>query len=465
MTRSTDSSGPPDDTRVEPERENRPVAPHNNEAEQAVLGAMLLNEEAIADCIPLVSPDDFYRPVHKAIYEAIIRVYDRGQGSQVDPLTVSDAMEGDQNLSGVGGPGYLVTLQTSAPVISHSSRYAAIVREHAVRRRMIAAGQELIAGGKENSVAAAEQLSEVGNRIHDLTLSMTAEKRYTTSEYASHSMDDMVDKWTGNSDRGTKTGLKQLDDLIGGLERGRFYVVGARPGQGKSVLAVNFANEFAINQGKTVLLFSLEMSEKEVARRSLLSRGLLHGKDLEKGILSHADWLSIRDAERDLRESNLIIDATAAITIQAVEARCRQEKARTGQLDLVIIDYLQLMGMSGSSADSRQLQVQEVSGRLKALSRQLDCPVVALSQLARKVEDRNPPRPLQSDLRESGSLEQDADCVILLYRESKYVENSEWEGFAEAIVAKNRQGEEGVAILAWVPELSMFANAATSLAV
>ena len=460
MTRSTDSSGPPDDSREEPERGNQPVAPHNNEAEQSVLGTMLLSGKVIADCVLLVSPEDFYRPAHKAIYEAILRVYDRGQGGEVDPLTVSDAMEGDPNLQDVGGPAYLVTLQSSAPVISHATRYASIVREHAVRRRMIAAGQELIAGGREGSVTAAEQLAEVGSRINDLTLSMTGERRYTTSEYVSHSIDDLVDKWGGNSQKGTPTGLKQLDDLIDGLQQGRFYIVGARPGQGKSVLAVNIATEFAINRGKTVLLFSLEMSEKEVAHRSLLGRAFLHGVDMKKGWLSHSDWLRIRDAEKDFRDSNLIIDATAAISMQAIEARCRQEKARTGRLDLVIIDYLQLMGMS-SKADSRQLQIQEVSGRLKAISRQLDTPVVALSQLSRKVEDRNPPRPMLSDLRESGSLEQDADCVIFLYRESEYVANSEHEGFAEAIVAKNRQGPQGTAQLAWIPEMSLFGNVST----
>jgi replicative DNA helicase len=462
MTRSTDSSGPPDEGRTPPPTEGAFVAPHSQEAEEAVLGTMLLSEKAIADCVLLVSPEDFYRPANKAIYEAILTVYDRGQGGEVDPLTVNDALEGSSALDGVGGAGYLVSLQSKAPVIGHATRYAAIVREHAVRRRMIAAGHELIQGGREASNVAADALAEVGNTVNELTLSMTGERRYTTSEYVAHNLDDLVDKWGGHSQKGTLTNFKQIDDLTDGLHRGRFYILGARPGQGKSVMAVNIATEFALNRGKTVLLFSLEMSEKEIAYRSMLSRCLLHKGDLENGWLSHSDWLGIRDAEGDYRDSNLIIDATPAITIQAVEARCRQEKARTGNLDLIIIDYLGLMGTTGSS-ENRQLEVQSLSKRLKALSRTMDVPLLALSQLSRKVEDRNPPRPQLSDLRESGSLEQDADCVLFIYRESEYVPNSEWEGFAEVIVAKNRQGPQGVARLAWLPEMSMFGNVSTAM--
>lgn len=465
MTESTSSSrnsGPPDELREDPSdsREQQPP-PYNQEAEEAVLGCMLLDEKAIADCVLLVSAEDFYRPANKAIFEAILDVYDRGHGGGVDPLTVSDAMEGSQHLKGAGGPGYLVSIQNKAPVISHAARYAAIVREHSVRRRMIETGKELALGGREPSSSAASTLAEASDTINDLSLAMTGERRFSTSEHVSQSIDDLVEKWGGSSQQGTLTKLRRLDKFTDGLHRGRFYIVGARPGQGKSVLAVNIATEFALNQGKTVLLFSLEMSEKEVAHRALLGRARLHSSDMEKGWLDHSDWLRIRDAERDIRESNLIIDATAAITLQAIEARARQEAAHTGRLDLIIIDYLQLMGMSGNGMDGRQFQIQELSGRLKAMARQMDTPVLALSQLSRKVEDRNPPRPQLADLRESGSLEQDADCVLLLYRESEYVPDSESDGFTEVIVAKNRQGPLGSAELAWIPEMYKFGNVST----
>lgn len=460
MTRSTDSSGPPDDEREAPSHSG--AAPHNIEAEEALLGAMLLSEEAIANVLSLVTADELYRPAHKAIFEAILAVYDRGQGEQVDPLTVNDAMEGDQALASVGGPAYLVSLLSKAPVIGHAPRYAAIVREHAVRRQMIATGQELIASGRQPSTEAELALTEVGSVINDMTLSMRGEQTYTTSEYSSQALDDLVEAWSGGNKKGAKTGFKQLDDLTNGLHRGRLYILGARPGMGKSVLGVNIATEFAVRQHKTVLFFSLEMDAKEIAQRSLYGCAMQHSKDMENAWMSHSDWIRVAEAQADFRKSNLVIDDTASIDIQMIEARCRQEAARTGGLDLVVIDYLQLMGGGSAKFENRQVEVAALSKRLKGLARNLDVPVLALSQLTRKLEDRLDKRPQLSDLRESGSLEQDADCVIFLYRDSEYVEDSEDEGFAEAIVAKNRQGPQGVARLAWIPEMSMFGNVSTA---
>jgi replicative DNA helicase len=231
---------------------------------------------------------------------------------------------------------------------------------------------------------------------------------------------------------------------------------------GKSVLAVDIANEVAINQGKTVLFFSLEMDAKEITQRVMHCRAMQHNTDMKAGWISHTDWVRIGEAQADFRKSNLIIDETPAIDIQRVEARCRQEAARTGQLDLVIIDYLGLMGTTSAKFENRQTEVAALSKRLKELSRSLNVPVLALSQLSRKLDDRAEKRPMPSDLRESGSLEQDADCIIFIYRDEVYNPDSEDAGFAEIIVAKNRQGSTGVVELAWVPELSMFANVTTA---
>lgn len=423
---------------------------------------MLLNEKAIADVILLVSSEDFYRPAHKAIFDAIIEVYDRGQGRNVDPLTVNDALEGSSVLDAVGGPGYLVTLQSQAPVISHVERYATIVREHAIRRKMIATGQELAARGREPSAKANEALAEIGSTINEMTLAMTGERRYTTAEHASQGIDDLVEKWGGGSHNGTLTGFKQLDKLIDGLHRGRFYIVGGRPGEGKSVLAANIATEFALSRGKTVLFFSLEMGEKEVAMRMMYSRARIPKGDMESGWITHNDWIRVAQVQKELRESNLIIDASPSITVQGIEARCRQVKASLGSLDLVVVDYLQLMGSVGKH-ESRQIEVSGVSRRLKGLSRTMDVPVLTLSQFSRDLEKRVDKRPQLSDLRESGSLEQDADCVMLIYRDWDDNTSSENEGFTEIIVGKNRQGPRGSAELAFIPEMSMFANPSTTV--
>lgn len=450
MTRLTDSSS-----------HSEMVAPNNQEAEEAVLGAMLLNEKAIADVILLVSSEDFYRPANKAIFDAILAVYDRGDGTGVDPLTVSDELEGTTVLESVGGPSYLISLQTSAPVISHAPRYASIVRQHCIRRKMIATGNDLIAKGHQPSAEAASALADIGNSINDMSLAMAGERKYTTVEYASQGMDDLVEKWGGRSQKGTNTGFIALDKIIDGLHQGRFYVLGARPAQGKSVLAVNIATDFAINQGKTVLFFSMEMGEKEVAMRTMFSRSLISKNSMEAGWLTHSDWELIARTERELRNSNLILDSTPGISIQSIEARCRQIAASTGSLDLVVIDYLQLMGSSGRHGN-RQEEIAALSRRLKALSMSLDVPVLALSQLSRKLEERSDPRPKVSDLRESGAIEQDADCVMLIHRDWDNENQSDNDGFTEIIVGKNRQGPLGVAQLAFIPEMSTFGNVTTA---
>lgn len=427
--------------------------PHNLDAEKSLLGAMLLSAEAIAMVVGKVEPSDFYRPAHRKIFEAILSIYDE-HGGDVDAVTVADRLEGSE----YGGPASLIGLQANVPSIGNADRYAGIVREHAVRRRMIALGDELAESGFAPSVSSPDALAEVGSEIHRMILRSRGTDERSAVDFSVEALDEFTDRWTGTKTGGVSTGFRDLDRLIDGLHPGRSYIVGARPSMGKSALALNIASKVAFDDKRPVAFFSIEMDGKEVAQRAIQARSLVSSSDLRRGNLTTTDWLRIKEAQRQLGVGDLIIDPSPILTIRDVYAKCRQIKATKGDLALVVVDYIGIMSSSGQRSESRQLEVSEWSRQLKLLAKEVEAPVMILAQLSRNLEQRMDKRPTLADLRESGSLEQDADVVAFMYRHDKYVPGTEEDGFAEVIVAKNRHGFSGKARLAFIEDMARFVD-------
>lgn len=419
---------------------------------------MLLSREALVSVVGKVDTDDFYRPSHKALFSAMMSIYD-DQGGNVDPVTVADKLEGTDTLDEIGGPGYLVTLQTEAPVISHAVGYAKVVREHAVRRRMVALGSELAESGFAPSDEAIESLKDYGAEIHDLSLRAQARKELSAVEYTTEAMQDYVDRWIG-SGGGMSTGFSELDKIIDGLHPGRSYILGARPAMGKTALALNIATKVAMEGDAPVLFFTIEMDGMELAKRALLAQAFVSKDAMEEGHLTNGDWLNIKEVRKKLSNNMLMIDASADLPMRAVAAKARQVKAQYGKIGLIVIDYIGIMTDDGK-AESRQMEISARSRGIKLLAKEVEAPILTLAQLSRSIESRLDKHPTLADLRESGSLEQDADVVIFLYRDEEYNgEDSKYAGFAEVIVAKNRHGKKGKVHLAFLETMARFIDPA-----
>lgn len=434
------------------------VPPHNIQAEESLLGAMLLSKLAIADAIEVhLAADDFYKPAHGHVYDAIATLY--AAGEPADPVTVAEVLNRAGLLEAIGGPAILITLQAGTPSIGNATRYARIVEEHALLRRMIQVAGNVAERAYDLPEDVEEALDISGAEFFEIT-----SRRQTASTVGVRDMlDDYLDHLealvsAGREITGVPTGYVDLDQQLAGLQNGNLIVIGGRPGMGKTAFALGIAAHATIEARVPSLFFSLEMSHRELTQRLVSSEGRVDSTKLRNGRLLESDWPKISHAVGRLGDAPLFIDDNPNLTIMEIRAKARRFKAREG-LGLVVIDYMQLM-TGRHSAENRQVEVAEISRGLKILARELNVPVVALSQLSRNLESRADKRPNLADLRESGSLEQDADIVVFLYRDELYNRDSPDRGTAEVIVAKHRNGAVGATALAFLSQYSRFVNMA-----
>lgn len=433
------------------------IPPHNLDAEKSLLGAMLLSRDAIAAAMETCGSEDFYKPAHAHIFDAINVLYN--QGEPADPVTVADELSRAGLLDPVGGLAALVALQADTPATTNAARYARIVEEHALLRRMISVAGEIAEMGYSTPEDVAAALDHAESLVFNV-----AERRVTDSlkpltELLYASMDRLEQLFDrGETITGVPTGYVDLDERLYGLQPNALIIVGARPGMGKTSFALGMAAHAAVEARVPTLVFSLEMGNEEITNRLLVSEARVDSSRMRNGRLQEPDWPKISQAVARLGDAPLYIDDNPNTTVMEIRAKARRLKARQGGLGLIIVDYLQLM--SGSSNENRQLEVSSISRGLKVLARELEVPVVALSQLSRQLEARADKRPTLADLRESGSLEQDADVVMFLYRDEMYNQESADRGTAEVIIAKHRNGPTGKIQLAFLDHYTRFANMA-----
>jgi len=434
------------------------VPPHNLAAEESLLGAMLLSRTAIDIASESVAPSDFYKPAHGHIYEAITSLSARGE--PVDPVTVADELSRHDLLDVIGGPPALINLQSATPATSSASRYAKIVEEHSLLRGLIGVAGEIAEMGYDIP----DDVPKAIDRAETLVFEI-AQHRQTDSMSRLHDLlDQTVDNLEalydrGDSITGTPTGYYDFDELTSGLQPNALIVIGARPGMGKTSFAMGMAGHAAIEEQRPVLFFSLEMSRVELSQRLLCSEARVDSTKVRNGRLTDDDWSRISHAIGRMGEAPLWIDDNPNVTVMEIRAKARRLQSRVGTLGMIVVDYIQLM-TGNARAENRQTEVAEISRGLKILARELQCPVVALAQLNRGLEQRADKRPMLSDLRESGSLEQDADIVTFLYRDEHYNPDSADRGTAEVLVAKHRAGPTGMIRLAFLDHYTKFANMA-----
>lgn len=433
------------------------IPPHNEEAERSALGAVMLNKEVLLDVTEEVKPEDFYNESHREIFDAIMNLY--RENTAVDMLTVCEELNRRKTLDMVGGRAYIATLTAEVPSTANAGEYAKIVSEKAMLRRLITAAEDITIKGYDDKMAAEELLDYAEGDIFRI-----AQKRQR-NDYAK--IQDVlmknlriIDQAVQNKGQviGLPTGFKQLDEKTSGLQPSDLIIVAARPGMGKTAFALNIAQQSAVKAGASVLIFSLEMSQEQLGQRLIAMQARVESEKLKKGTLDLKDWDRINFALNELNNTKIFIDDTPGISIMEMRNKCRRLKAEQG-LDLIVVDYLQLMTFDGR-ADSRQQEISALSRHLKLLAREMNCPVIVLSQLSRAPELRQDKRPMLSDLRESGSIEQDADIVMFLYRDDYYNENTEKPGVCEINIAKHRSGPTDRIDLTWVARYTKFSDKA-----
>ena len=433
------------------------IPPHNLEAERSTIGACMLSKEALMDVSEEVRAEDFYNEAHREIFEAIMDLY--RDNVAVDMLTVCEELNKKKALDMVGGRAYIATLTSEVPSTANAGEYAKIVAEKAMMRQLISVSEEISAKGYDDKVPATELIDRA-----EADIFRVAQKRQK-SDYAK--IQDVLLKnlkqideaqKTSGSVVGLPTGFKTLDEKTSGLHRSDLIILAARPGMGKTAFALNIAEQCAIKAGASVLIFSLEMSQEQLGQRLIAMQARVESEKLKKGELDRKDWDRINVALNELNGTKIVIDDTPGVSIMEIRNKCRRLKAEQG-LDLIVVDYLQLMTFDGR-ADSRQQEISALSRHLKLLAREMDCPVIVLSQLSRAPELRQDKRPMLSDLRESGSIEQDADIVIFLYRDDYYNENTEKPGVCEVHLAKHRSGSTDRIELTWVARYTKFSDKA-----
>ncbi len=420
--------------------------PQDLPAEQSVLGGMLLSKDAIADVFEAVSAKDFYKPAHVHIFEAVLDLYSRGDPA--DPITVSAELERHGLLPRVGGAVYLHHLAAMVPTAANAGFYAQIVAEKAVLRRLVEAGTRIVQlgyGGSEGTAGSvgSGDLDEIVDRaqqeVYEVTERRTAEDYVILEELLQPTMDEIDDiQNRGGLSIGVPTGFADLDQLTNGLHPGQMVIIAARPGAGKSTVALDIARNAAVKHQSTAVIFSLEMSKSEITMRLLSAEASVKLAQMRSGRMQDSDWQKIVRRMSEISDAPLFIDDSPNMTMMEIRAKARRLKQRH-DLKLIVVDYLQLM-TSGKKVESRQQEVSEFSRQMKLLAKELEVPVIAISQLNRGPEQRTDKRPLLSDLRESGSLEQDADMVILLHRPEMYEADDPRAGEADLIVAKHRNG-------------------------
>jgi len=433
------------------------MPPQDNAAEQSVIGSMLLSKDAIADVVETVRGTDFYRPAHETIFDAMIELY--GRGEPVDPVTTAAELSRRGELVRVGGAPYLHTLSASVPIAANASYYAEIVREKAILRRLVNAGTRIAQMGYAGEGVVDDVVDAAQQEVYSVTDKRTSEDYAPLSAIMEGTLDEIeAISNRGGEMSGVPTGFADLDELTNGLHGGQMVIIAARPAVGKSTLALDLCRAASIQHNQTSVIFSLEMTRNEITMRLLSAEAKIPLNHMRNGHMTDDDWQKLARKMGEVSAAPLFIDDSPNMTMMEIRAKARRLKQRH-DLKLIVIDYLQLMS-SGKKVESRQLEVSEFSRQIKLLAKELGVPVVALSQLNRGPEARSDKRPLLSDLRESGAIEQDADLVVLLHREDVYEKESTRPGEADLIVAKHRNGPTRDVVVAFQGHYSRFVDMA-----
>ena len=432
------------------------IPPHDIEAEQAILGSMLTDKDAVIAALEVLKEDSFYREDNKLIFNAITNLYSRNE--PIDIITVKAELVELGALERVGGLEYLVELPERVPTTANVERYIKIVDEKAMLRRLITSANELIAFGYDESENVDNIMDMAEKKIFDLA------SKKNTAGYAV--MKDILVESFAELERlynqkgnvtGVSTGFYDLDNVTAGLHNSDLIIVAARPAMGKSAFAINLATNAAVKSGVPAVIFNLEMSKEQVGNRILCSEALVDSNKIRTGQIEDEDWMKLAQTLGRISDAPIYIDDTPGISAMEIRAKCRKLKLEKN-IGLIVIDYLQLISGSGKKNASREQEISEISRSLKILAKELNVPVIALSQLSRTAEKRDDKRPMLSDLRESGAIEQDADIVMFLYRDDYYNPDTEKKNVAEVILAKHRGGSTGTVELAWLPSYTKFAN-------
>ncbi|AAS07993.1 replicative DNA helicase [Lactobacillus johnsonii] len=440
--------------------------PHDSEAEKAVLGAVFLDPEAIIDASDVLQPDDFYEHANRIVFQAMLNISDREE--VIDPVTLQDELKKNNQVDDIGGIAYVTELSMATPTAAHVTYYAKIVKRKAILRNLISTSQRIIQNAIEGSDDVTDILDDAESQIMGVSQDNASGGFKSIHDVLNTAMEEINSiPDDGNMVTGLPSGFSELDKMTTGFHDDELIILAARPGVGKTAFALNVAQFVGLKTDKTVAMFSLEMGAEQLVQRMLASEGLIDSQHLRTGQLTDEEWRKLVVAAGSLDNTSIYIDDTPGIKMSEIRAKARRLAKEKGNLGLIVIDYLQLI--EGPRSESRQQEVSAISRQLKKLAKELHIPVIALSQLSRSVEQRQDKRPVLSDIRESGSIEQDADIVAFLYRDDYYreerdkddegeVEAEEDNGEVEVIIEKNRSGTRGTVKLMFSKPYNRFSN-------
>lgn len=431
------------------------LPPQSIEAEQAVLGAIILEGDSITKAIEILSPDDFYREAHRKIYNSMLELFDKNE--PIDLITITENLRDKGELEEIGGLSYLSNLATVIPTAANIRYHAKLVREKALLRAVIRACTEIVTKVYEEPEDAEEMLDYAEKLIFEISEKRTNTSFFQMKDVVKHTFKMIESMYERKAViTGIPSGFKDLDELTSGFQPGDLIIIGGRPGMGKTAFSLNIAQHVGVELGEPVAFFSLEMSKEQIAMRLLSSLAMVNASALRKGFISKRDWERLTDSAVKLSEAPIYVDDSSQLSVLEIRAKARRLKMEKGKLSLIIIDYLQLM-RSRTAYDRREQEISEISRSLKAMAKELKVPVIALSQLNRSVEKTTDRRPTLANLRESGAIEQDADVIIFLYRDEVYnKKNTANKGKAEVIVAKQRNGPTDTINLTFLSDYTRF---------
>ena len=431
--------------------------PSSAESERVILGAILLDNQLISQAIEQLSPDDFYSPLHRRIYKAMTALFERSE--RIDPILIGEELKKDGSIDSIGGIASITNLTYGLPHFSDIFDYAKVVKDKSIVRNLIKVCNQITSEALSEEEDAKDVLDNAEKMIFALADERTRQG-FTHIQPIAETVLAKVQEYAKRESHaltGLSTGFRDLDEKTSGLQKTDLIIIAARPSMGKTALCLTLAQNAAILEGAVVAVFSLEMSKEQLVMRMLSSEAKVDAHRFRTGYLTRDEWGRLAEAIGTLSEAKIFIDDTAGISVLEMRAKTRRLFAEQKRLDLIVVDYMQLM--SGSKkTESRQQEVSQISRELKALAKELQVPVIALSQLSRAPEARNPPKPMMSDLRESGSIEQDADVVAFIYREDYYKPTEENQGIAELLISKQRNGPTGTVRLAFLKEFTRFEN-------
>ncbi|WP_017815426.1 MULTISPECIES: replicative DNA helicase [Paenibacillus] len=432
------------------------VPPQNLEAEQAVLGAILLQAEALISVMERVDTEDFYDKTHQLIYEAMVHLGEENQ--PIDLITLTSLLQDRSQLEDIGGVSYLAKLANAVPTAANVDYYAQIIEEKSMLRRLIRTATQIVSEGYTGGEDVGSMLGDAERKILEISNRRTGSGFIAIRDVLMEVFEKMetLSENKGNT-TGIPTGFIDLDKMTAGFQRSDLIIVAARPSVGKTAFALNIAQNVAVRAKETVAIFSLEMSAAQLVQRMICAEANLDANAMRTGEFKEEDWMKLTMGIASLSEAEIYIDDTPGITVSEIRAKCRRLKKEKG-LGMIVIDYLQLISGRGKAGENRQQEVSEISRTLKQIARELHVPVIALSQLSRGVEQRQDKRPMMSDLRESGSIEQDADIVSFLYRDDYYNQETEKKNIIEIIIAKQRNGPVGTVELVFLKNFNKFVN-------